>query len=343
MDHVTPKSHKMPQDSVSDKSQRRASYLPDTQDERFWLHLNELLQTHPDLASQPRHPIVFAAGAPRSGTTFLAQTLCQYMESTHVDNVAAKFWLAPVLGLKLSKKLFDANEEDISFRSEFGRTTGSDIHGFHYFWIHHLRLDQSGALFESLETRGIDPAIVRGHLAAMTDDAQNTLIMKGYYPSYFMPWFHQHIPGSVFVLIRRSPVDQARSIYRARQAYMTSISDWWSMLPPEIGELRDLSPEEQIAGQIFGLRRMYARQMTRKDVAATWVDYEQLLQDPASCLRQIHADLQKHTDLPLNARGLLPKIERTAPAPLESDVEKRLADALDKFSIWDEPWEPSTA
>lgn len=333
----------MPLNSVSDKSQRRASYLPDTQDERFWLNLNELLQAKPDLTSRPRYPIIFAAGAPRSGTTFLAQTLCQYIDSTHVDNVGAKFWLAPVLGLKLSKKLFNEKEADISFRSEFGRTTGADIHGFHYFWIHHLRLDQSGSLFESLETRGIDPTIVRGHLAAMTDEAQKTLIMKGYYPSYFMPWFQQHVPGSVFVLIRRNPLDQARSIYRVRQAYMTSMSDWWSMLPPEIDELRDLSPEEQIAGQIFGLRRMYARQLARKDIAATWVDYEELLKDPATCLQRIHADIQKLSELPLITRNLLPNITRTQPTPLDGEIEKRLAAALDKFSVWDEPWEPPTA
>ena len=165
--------------------------------------------------------------------------------------------------------------------------------------------------------------------------------MKGYYPAYFMDWFCRHIPGSMFVLIRRSPLDEARSIYRARQAYLQSVRDWWSMQPPEFDDLHSLPPEEQIAGQVFGLRRMYARQLAGNRVRATWLQYERFMEDPGHHLQQIHQEIGRQTGMELGCRESLPTVRPGQRKPLDTEVEQNLQNALEHYASWDEPWQKS--
>jgi len=87
---------------------RRGAYAKEPSDEEFLRRLNE------DLAEREQalyadvgveRPVVFVVGLPRSGTTLLSQLLAYCLDAGYVTNVAARFWLAPVHGIRLSRLL----------------------------------------------------------------------------------------------------------------------------------------------------------------------------------------------------------------------------------------------
>ncbi|MEM0982932.1 MAG: sulfotransferase [Planctomycetota bacterium] len=340
----THRSKGPPLTSISDKSARVPEFLPDTDAEAFIGRLNDALVLAglgSPLPGTPERPMLFVSGGPRSGTTFCAQTLCRAFRLGWIDHLAARFWKAPAAGVALSRIVHGEwadRSTDRAFESGYGRTSDpSDIHGFHYFWMSELGLGEPATLFESPSERGITPFSIAAHLTEIERNAAAPMIFKGYYPSYFMKWFCDAFPTAVFVLIRRTPLDQARSIYRARLAYNGEPSSWWSMLPPEHESLQDLEPADQIAGQVLGLRRMFARQLSEDGTRCVVVDYEDLTKKPAMALERIGRSVTQLTGSVLPGTGVLPAVsDRSADRATEIDAE--LEAALERLADWDEPW-----
>ena len=87
-------------------------------------------------------PVIYIIGAPRSGTTLVYQLICKCFSVGYINNLAARFWLRPSIGVHLTKSLFneDLGRKHITFQSELGRTNGAaNPHEFGYFWSHWFR------------------------------------------------------------------------------------------------------------------------------------------------------------------------------------------------------------
>ena len=322
--------------SVSDKAARTDDYLPDSGTEEFLLRVNNALAESAQDTRVPPFPSLFVTGGPRSGTTVLAQALTSYLRCGYVDNLAAKFWKAPATGLRLSRSFFQ-NRQTSQCNSEFGRTGGSEIHGYHYFWLEKLRIAATIDLFSDPADRGVDAAEVATHIASMQAVCNEPMVFKGYYPSYYMSWFARHYSDAVFVVIKRAPQEQARSIYQARSAYMRRMEDWWSMYPPEFKELLTLPVADQIAGQVFGLRRMFAKLGNAPAVKSVSLNFEEFIARPEETLRTLLSKVNELVDRPILSTGQLPVI-RSSGKTLDPAVESTLATALKEFSAWDTPW-----
>lgn len=323
----------MRQMKISDKSARVDRYMPSDGDEALLAEINERLAEDPKSGLRPPHPTILISGTPRAGTTLIAQSVSQYFEVDYVDNLAAKFWLAPVTGLRLSRMVF-GDRKGSEFASEFGRTKGSDIHSFHYFWMHHLKLENVEDLFSSPASRGVRWDEINGHIAAMQGVSDLPFAFRGYYPSLFMADFAREVPGSVFVLIRRDPLAQALSIYQARLAYHGDPTRWWSMQPPEINALLHLPPERQIAGQVFGLRRFFDKQIQDASgrLPVIVVDYEDLCDDAVPVLERIGAEIERHAGLRVPTTGVLPDTGGKHAETYHEKLVERMKQAIEEFA-----------
>ena len=87
-------------------SERRGSYGRPRRRGLSFEGLNEYLRPRELELYRDReieHALVFVVGLPRSGTTLLTQVLAYCLDAGYVNNFAARFWLAPVHGLRLSR------------------------------------------------------------------------------------------------------------------------------------------------------------------------------------------------------------------------------------------------
>ena len=122
---------------------RKTDYYKNEDEEAFLEKVNYVLQkeewaSYKDVSL--KYPNIFVFGLPRSGTTIMSQFLIYAFRLGYINNFMARFWLAPLTGIKLSKKILGENQ-NTTFTSDYAKTMNLfDIHEFGYFWRYWLKI-----------------------------------------------------------------------------------------------------------------------------------------------------------------------------------------------------------
>ena len=204
---------------------RRGSYAKDEGDEQFLQALNEDLHAR-ELALyrdvDVEHPFVFVLGLPRSGTTLTSQLLAYCLDAGYIDNVAARFWLAPVHGIRLARLIAGGGHGETSFLSDHARTPGlADIHEFGYFWRHWLRKHTFDDVVEARAREGeIDWTGLRRTLANVQHELGKPFVAKNVLASYHLAKVREVLGPVVWVYVERDPLDVCISILEARRTVL---------------------------------------------------------------------------------------------------------------------------
>jgi LPS sulfotransferase NodH len=273
-------------------AERRGPYAKDASGERFLEGLNEYLRPR-ELElyrdHEVEHPFLFVVGLPRSGTTLLSQLLAYCLDAGYVDNFTARFWLAPVHGLRLSG-LVAGDADAVSFESDYARTKSlRDIHEFGYFWRHWLRKETFDDVVHAREREDeIDWAGLRRTLANIQHELAKPFVAKNMLGAYHLPRLREVLGPVIYVYVERDPLDVCVSILDARRKYYADPGTWWSYVPVEYPRLAGRDYWEQIAGQVHYLARFYDRAFAELgEDAVVRVTYEQLCRDPESVLAAV--------------------------------------------------------
>ena len=271
---------------------RKGAYVKDESAERFLEQLNDYLAPRElDLYEdrEIEHSFVFVLGLPRSGTTLLSQLLAYCLDAGYVNNFAARFWRAPVHGIRLAR-LIAGEAEEPSFESHYARTKSLlDIHEWGYFWRFWLRKHSFDDVVHAREREeDIDWAGLRLSLANVQHEFGKPFVAKNMLGAYHLPRLRRELGPVLYVLIERDELDAAVSILDARRKYYDDPRAWWSYIPPEYPQLKDLDEWEQIAGQVHYLARFYDQALAEVgEDAVVRVTYEQLARDPAGVLAAV--------------------------------------------------------
>ncbi len=202
-------------------------------------------------------PFIFVIGAPRAGTTLLAQVIAYCYKIGYITNVAARFWHAPLVGINLSHSVLGhdpAFDMGLSFfRSSYGRTRGGGgLHEFGYFWQRWLcpagsrvptdvikgLCDELAVIQSKLGT----PVVMKGAIAAMYHEQITRILGK----------------NVIWINIERNSVDNCISIFDARRVYFGNEHAWFGYETPGLRERAEpLGARDQIAMQVCELREYY--------------------------------------------------------------------------------------
>lgn len=240
-------------------------------------------------------PIVWVVGAPRSGTTLAASVLRHALDLGYVTNIAARFPANPVVGMMLAETLRLHAPEPGGQNFDIGRTAGlTGDHEFGMFWTRWLRLGETPDGSHRLDDAGrdeVDTDGLRTALHAMIGVADRPLMLRNVICGLNASLLARVHPRSVFVEVRRDPIDTAWSILRCRRERAGGEGNWWSLRP---SNWRDCAaaptPIEQVAGQIAGIRADLADERGRVEAAGgRWVtlDYASLCADPGASARRV--------------------------------------------------------
>ncbi|CAN5355208.1 hypothetical protein BH24PSE2_BH24PSE2_03070 [soil metagenome] len=294
-----------------------ADYRKDPGAERVLAALNERLAAlERDLIAPfdtPRHPVVFIVGAPRSGTTLLEQLLLTRFEFGYVDNLIARFWLAPYVGSVLAAQLRNpARPPAVGSHSDYGATHGSEgPHEFGYFWRRWFAYGETHDVGDTV-VRDQDRALLSQELAAMESVFDRPLVLKNPVCSFHIEFLSRAVPGSLFVHCRREPVYAAQSILEARMRYHGDREAWFSLRPAAFKRLQRLPYPEQIAGQVFATREAVDRQFASLPAPRTRsLDYEALCAAPEQELDHLAAWMADRGCTLRRRRQALPAVAST--------------------------------
>jgi hypothetical protein len=288
---------------------RLVQFQKNTVQEEFLSSLNSFLE-HFDAATasfDSDDPALYIAGVPRSGTTLLSQLLCRYLSVGYINNVIARFWTNPVVGIKLSQTLLEVESPSrIRLDSIHGTTEDPwGPHEFGYFWRHWLRVDNSPSHHISDE------------LAAQIDHEGLGRMLSNIVGAFGRPTIFTNLvcglnarllnrvrPNSVFILIERNEEAVVRSILRCRKERYGDERVWWSLRPSSYAEIKQVvDPEEQASRQVTELRSEINKELNAADCQVIRLSYEGLCADPRGSLEQIKAQINTRGSL-VHSRNL---------------------------------------
>ena len=274
---------------------RQGKYVKRPEDENFLEELNQTLKAkewsyYRDFTI--KHPFLFVYGLPRSGTTLITQLIAHCMDVGFINNLMARFYLAPIHGIRLSRAVL-GDQRSTSFQSEYARTSElTDIHEFGYFWRYWLKKEKVEGVTKATEIEAeIDWQGLKKTLANIQHEFERPMIFKNIFGSYHQEKLNEVLGKVLFIYIKRDILDSAISILEARRKYYTDLNTWWSYMPIEYDQIKDLDYWHQIAGQVFFLRRYYD-QKSRSLPNVLTVEYESLTKDPAGILKEINRKME---------------------------------------------------
>ncbi len=281
-------------------------------------------------------PNIFIFGLPRSGTTLLYQLLSCCLDLGYINNIAARFWLAPRTGVALARAVL-GERRDASFRSDYGKSVDpAGPHEFSYFWQKWLGIETVEDILRFGESGdAVDWSGLNRVMGSLQDFFGTGMVHKTNFVANFTQGFLQHLPLPLLVYIERDPMAVALSILRARKAYYGDAAAWWATYPPTYHDIKGLPFATQIARQVFDLRRTYAEVIAAVDPALVLrFSYEELCRRPADVLNAIRARVAERHGVEVGAINIWPEaFDRQRSTDARTAEEVAVADAASALAV----------
>lgn len=273
-----------------------------------------------DLSEKDHVSSIFIIGLQRSGTTLLYQTMAKYFRIGYPNNLIARFWMNPCVGIRLSQSIMGTSKA-ISFRSEFGNTYDiTDPHEFGHFWKHWMRRgpDDRDAL-SNKELNTVDWDGLRSILSAMGRCFRTPVVYKQLMLGFQAHRLSLEIPDARFIYIQRPLWEVACSTLKVRRQRYRSNTVWFGLKPPNYASLINLSPFEQIAEQVKTSHTCILQQVSKiSSERICSISFQDLCQNPMEQLIRIRNQFELEFDLP---SGIQPAKREQQQDYLVSEVE----------------------
>jgi len=279
--------------------------------EDYFSRLNRYLMAFncEEVAPDPTFPLIYVVGLPRSGTTLLSQLISRYLPVGYINNLIARFWLNPAVGIRLSQAILGQQaRERIEFKSTHGVTADPwGPHEFGYFWRHWLRLDEAQThKLEQGHLDGIDRKGLQKALSGTAAAFAAPVVFKNIICGLQAEFLTQVHSSSLFVYIERDPRAVEASLIRSRNERYGDPAVWWSLKPSTYDEISRIQlPAEQIGRQVVDGARDFAFELAKPGVHSIRISYEELCADPVKCLNTI-ADAVTALGYPVSLLGQPP-------------------------------------
>jgi len=279
------------------------------------------------------YPNIFILGVPRSGTTLISQVLYNHLDIGCTNNLIARFWECPLVGAYLSKIVI-GDRCSYSYKSDYGRTNEIDTpHEFSFFWREFLKYTNPFDYDPQIEIKNINWNGLKKKIIGLNNILNKPFVFKTLeYTSFYLGKFNQIFPNSIFISIKRDAFELAKSIYLAR-IKNGNVNNWWSSVPLEYNELKNMPFEEQIAGQIFYLDKLNNEAAGKIDKNHIYeIDYKELLNDPSTFIDELVNKIYTISNYKIKINSYpdkLEKINKTIPREILSILMK----GLEKFNL----------
>lgn len=249
-----------------------------------------ILPTESKLPTEFRGPI-FIVHAPRTGSTFLFQSLIAAFRLPYVANMTNdNFGDTPIVGLSIQQSWPAYNQ--IMEKSRFGKTEGlmqpSEASALMRHWFgggHPSEL----ACGEFLENKKQHMQATFGAAFALFGDP---MVIKNAWNSFRIRALSEAFPSSAFIWARRDLEPSALSDLAARYSVQGDPMVWNSATPRNVDELRLRPyPEQVVENQVEFARAISAQFQALPPSRRSVVWYEDFVRNPGAELQRLAREL----------------------------------------------------
>lgn len=242
----------------------------------------------PDASEPLAYPPVFILGAPRSGSTLLMQVIKDAFDFGYLSNLHSRWFGCPALAERFI--LDTPRAVRSNYRSEHGTTSsGYEPAECGQWWYRFFRRHPAYIFEAEIDTAKMRR--FRQSLAALTNAFGRPLIFKNLYASFRINAIARFVPEAIFITISRNIVENGHSILEGRYKVFGDYGHWWSMEPPNIGELKALPPHQQVIEQVRQIRSIIDSDLKENRIPLTRrfeVQYEDFCDDPGAIIDELN-------------------------------------------------------
>jgi hypothetical protein len=273
-------------------------------------------------------PPCFIIGPPRSGTTLCYELLVRRFHFAYLSNLAQIFRRAPAAATMMAAPFISAWRG--RFESEYGyiRGWGAANEGG---WLWNRWFPQEYYLDPSYAGR-LPVERIRRIVAAISGAMKGPFLNKYVPHSAHVRLLDQIFSGCLFIEVYRDPVDNVRSIVRARADRQYDALEWLAVKPREWEQYRNADDVMRACAQVY-----YIHQNIEQDARVIGrdrrliIDYRQMCREPCSILEEVVSFFQSH-QVKLRIKHDVPESFRASvDKRLDEDTERMIAESVEKF------------
>jgi hypothetical protein len=278
----------------------------------------------PDSNEALKYPPLFIVGAPRSGSTLMAQVLTNAFDLGYLTNGHCKMFGAPALAERIFH--FLRKSQKSSYISFYGKTKGmSEPAECGNYWYRFFRKHPASVSISDVENKKM--TAFRRSVAALLNAFDRPLLFKNLYASLRIEPIYKYIPEALFVVTERDEISNAHSILRGRYDYFGNYNDWFSVPPVTVEKLKTLPPEQQAIEQIRHIHLMIYQSFLNIHLHPSKlfvIKYEDFCEDVHGALNNF-ANFMKKNGVYIDRKFEVPKkFDRTNDITIESSLYQRL-------------------
>lgn len=270
---------------------------------------------------------IFILGAPRSGTTFLFQSLATRFHTAYITNLQSLLMGSPVLVAALAKKCGKniCDGRGFGFVSRYGYTPGlfapSEAAPLFRSWFGDV---ETGAAADWPASE------VQAAVSALSHLAGGPFLSKDLMDVFRIDYLKALFPDAVFVSIRRQPAFVVQSLLEWRAEEHGDWHGWSSLRPPGLPDPLPTDPIEQVVLQVRSIEQAIAEALDALPGGQVFeVDYGDLCADPESTLARFSAFWTAAGRPALRTRDALPiEVRRGDVVRVPSEVWAQIEQAL---------------
>ncbi|MFC1755882.1 sulfotransferase [Patescibacteria group bacterium] len=242
----------------------------------------------------PNHKQIFIVGAPRTGSTFLYQTITNMYNISYVDNLTCFLYKNFLFGLHLSNTIFKEDPHNC-YQSYYGKTTKlgglhapSECGNFWYRWF--------TKNYNSLNTKDFDNSIkeIRDNIYSAINKIDRPIIFKNMNFGQHLATLNEILPSSKIIWIKRDPTSTCLSLLLARKNIHQNLNTWWSVKPKEYDQIIKFKPIKQVVYQMYYLEKQINENIqvfNKLDVST--INYEDLIENPIKTVEGLNLKISK--------------------------------------------------
>jgi len=235
-------------------------------------------------ASQTEYPLIIVVGAPRSGTTLVAQVLIKHLPVCYFNNLTAVFPRSPLTANLLFKRWIKHYE--ISYKSYYGKSLHlSGPNDALYIWDRWLGKDRKNLTKKLSEA---EQKAMRRFFNAYIDAYKKPLVCKNNSLNVRASQIAEVLENAHFICLTRDPVFLAQSLLKARTDIHGDVRISYGINDLEKSNSQSPDAITDVCSQVFFHEHKIREQQQTIGADRFWIiSYEDFCQNPAELVKRV--------------------------------------------------------
>lgn len=238
-------------------------------------------------AANPKFPLIFVAGPPRSGTSLVAQVLIQYLPVCYPNNLTAVFQKSPITANRLFKKTI--GNKQIEYRSYYGKTTKfSGPNDALYLWDRWFGKDRT--IIPDSISQEKKTAMVK-FFGAYQEAFHKPFLNKNNNLNTCANLVAEILNNSYFICLTRDPVYLAQSLLKSRMEMHGDVRSPYGLHDP-LRKKNQMDYVNDVCEQVLFHEKKIREQQEKVGLQRFWIiSYESFCENPEKLVSRVSKEI----------------------------------------------------